>query len=236
MTKLITVCLGYYNQNKSMVLKHINSWKKYPKSIRDLFKFYIIDDGSKINCKDLLKDIDMNDISIHIYKIKKDIFWNIPGVINLGAKQCKTPYYIILDMDTLISTKMACQLINLAKHNIDKNIAFKFNRKVVDNPNHPKNHKIHPCICLIRIKDFWEIGGFDEDLVGNYGSNDRFFFHRAKNIIKLKIMKNIFLKYYTEGETNTIRDITKNREKVNNKIKNNFIPTKHVRFEWKRVF
>lgn len=235
MGRLITVCLGYYNQDKSIILKHINSWKRYPKNIRDLFTFYFIDDGSKIKCKHLLKNVDMGDLSIRLYRVKEDIPWNIPGVINLGAKECKTPYYIILDMDTVISPKMACQLVKLAQKNIHNKIAFKFNREVVDNPEHPKNHKIHPFISLIRIKDFWKIGGCEEDLVGNYGYIDSCFWFRARNIIKVIPMKDIYLKFYTEGETDMKRDTNKNRQIMNEKIKNNSWSNKYIRFEWKRV-
>ena len=111
------IYLSYYNQSKDILMRHINYWKAFPDEIRNLFTFFIIDDGSKFTAYDSLKDEDLSGIDLHIYRVKEDLYCNIAGVRNLGAKECKTPWIVILDMDTCIESNMAKSLIELAKQN-----------------------------------------------------------------------------------------------------------------------
>lgn len=236
MEKIITINLSYYNQPRSILMKHIDNWKSYPDNIRNKFTFFIIDDCSKITAEEILKNIDLSSLDIHIYRVKIDLICNIAGVRNLGAKECETPWYVILDMDTLISTEMAEQLIQLANENINKNNAFNFNRKVINNPKHIKNNVAHPAVCLIRTSDYWNIGGCEEDLVGSYGKTDASFWHRAKNKVELITKNNIYLEYYPEGESNIKRDTTRNIKIYKEKKKNNTWSKDFVRFPWKKIF
>ena len=235
MTKLITVNLSYYNQSKEILLKHIEYWKSYPKEIRDQMTFFIIDDCSKVPISELIKKEDLEDLDVVIYHVKKDLVCNIAGIRNLGAKECKTPWYVIIDMDTLIPTKMAAQLIQLAKDNMDNNNTFKFNRKVISNPNHKKNNIPHPAVCLIRIKDYWNIGGNEEDLIGSYGKTDGSFYHRAKGKVNLFIKEDIYLDYFEEGESEINRDFSRNEKLIQEKIKNNSWSKDFVRFPWEII-
>lgn len=236
MNKLITINLSYYNQSKSILLKHIDYWKSYPNNIKELFTFFIIDDCSKIPAEELLKESDLSSIDIHLYRVEVDLVCNIAGVRNLGAKECKTPWYVILDMDTIISVEMAQQLIHLANENNRKNNAFNFNRKVINDPKHIKNNVPHPAVCLIRIKDYWNIGGCEEDLVGSYGKTDGSFWYRAMNKVELITKNNIYLEYYPEGEADIKRDTTRNKNIFSQKKKNNSWSTDFVRFPWKKIF
>ena len=235
MSKLITVNLSYYNQSKEILLKHLDYWKSYPKEVIDQITFFIIDDSSKIHIKDLLSKNDIGELDVVIYRVKKDLVCNIAGIRNLGAKECKTPWYVIIDMDTLIPKKMARQLIQLAKENTDKRNTFKFNRKVINNPNHKKNNIPHPAVCLIRIQDYWDIGGNEEDLVGSYGKTDGSFYYRAKGKVKLIIKNDIYLDYFEEGESEINRDVSRNEKLIKEKIKNNSWSKDFVRFPWEKI-
>ena len=57
MDKLITINLSYYNQI-DFLKKHINIWNSFPCFIKKYFVFFVIDDCSKINALEILKDID----------------------------------------------------------------------------------------------------------------------------------------------------------------------------------
>ena len=56
--KLITIILSYYNQT-NFLKYHLNIWNEYPEHIRDKFTFFIMDDCSKENANDVLKNIDL---------------------------------------------------------------------------------------------------------------------------------------------------------------------------------
>ena len=235
MSKLITVNLSYYNQSKEILLKHVEYWKSYPKEIRDQMTFFIIDDCSKIHISELIKKENLGDLDVVIYRVKIDLVCNIAGIRNLGAKQCKTPWYVIIDMDTLIPIKMASQLIKLAKDNMEKNNTFKFNRKVINNRNHEKNNIPHPAVCLIRISDYWNIGGNEEDLVGSYGKTDGTFYFRASGKVNVIIKEDIYVDYFEDGESNINRDTSRNSKIASQKMKSGKWSTDYVRFPWEKV-
>ena len=109
--KKITINLSFYNQNEILV-KQVQSWISWSKEIRDQFSFCIVDDCSKKFALDILEEddsVDMTDLDLSIYRVKEDLYCNIAGVRNLSAKECKTEWMVILDMDTFISEELAFQ-------------------------------------------------------------------------------------------------------------------------------
>jgi len=233
MNKLITINLSYYNQESNVLMRHINYWNNFPDNIKSLFTFYIIDDCSQTPVEQIINNYELLDI--HIYKITTDLYCNIGGVRNLGANECKTPWLIILDMDTYINNKIAIKLIDLAKDNLLLNNVFKFNRIVPENNNHKNHLKPHPAICLIRKKDYWNIGGCDEDLVGHYGYTDPTFWHKAKGKVHIIQMNDIYIEYYTDGEANINRDISHNKKLFEYKRIHNDWSKDYIRFQWIKV-
>ena len=83
---MITVNLSFFNQN-DILIKHVELWKSYPDELKKLFTFFIIDDFSKTSVIEVLNDIDLSDLNIHIYRVLDDLVCNIAGVRNLGAKK-----------------------------------------------------------------------------------------------------------------------------------------------------
>ena len=231
MEKLITINLSYYNQDKEILLKHIENWKEFPVEIREQFTFFIIDDCSKIPADKLLDNNDKKGIDLHLYRVKEDLYCNIAGVRNLGAKECKTPYLMILDMDTVVSPIMAKSLIEIARKNINNPEAFKFNRRGGKKDGHE-----HPAVCLIRKQDYWDSGGCEEDLVGHYGYTDPSFWHRAKKKIKVTTRKDMYLLYYTAGEADIVRNTGHNKKLHSHKIKTKTWSTDYVRFDWEKIY
>lgn len=235
MDKLITINLSYYNQDVKVLKNHINAWSNIDSQIRDRFSFFIMDDGSKVPVMNLLETIDSSKLDLHVYRVEVDLFCNIAGVRNLGAQECKTPYMIICDMDTLIDNTSAKQMLNLAEKNRNSSKAFIFNRKVINNTKHKKHNVPHPAVCLIRIIDYWNVGGCDEDLVGHYGMTDPSFWQRGKKKIEKHTCHNIYLIYMDDGEADIKRDTKHNMKLVKEKEKNNSWSVDFVRFPWKKV-
>jgi len=237
--KKITICLSYYNQKKELLLKHINEWKQYPQ--KNKFSFFIIDDCSKIPVEKILRDIELLDLDIHIYRIEEDLYYNIAGVRNLGAKECKTEWMMIMDMDTLLPKELSNKLLDLTK---GKGIPLKERIKISKNKKSVvykfgvinKNKVSHPAVCLIKTEDYWKIGGCEEDLVGNYGKTDTIFWYRSIGKITLITMKKLILKNIPEAEGDTsMIDREPNLKLFNEKKKTNKWSTDYIRFKWKKV-
>ena len=229
--KKITVNLSFYNQNE-VLKRHVELWKSYPQHLKDLFKFCIIDDCSKTPAIEVLRETDLSDIDLAIYRIEEDLYCNISGGRNLAAQQCTTEWMILLDMDTMIPEDMAL-IIPTLTHSKEKEI-FKFNRRVTENHSHPKHHQPHPAVCLLRKRDYWDIGGNEEDFVGHYGYTDPSFWHRATPDYKINTLLDVYLDYVPEGESDIERDISHNMSLFNHKKATNNWSKDFIRFNWKR--
>ena len=136
-------------------------------------------------------------------------------------------------MDTIINEELANEMLKLAEKN-KNNIAYKFNRKVINDPNHKKNNKVHPAVCLIRTKDYWNIGGCEEKLVGNYGQTDPIFWYRASNKVTVIEKKKLYLIYEPMAEADIIRDTAINSRKKKYLLKNKNFSKTFCNFEWEK--
>lgn len=234
--KKITVNLSFYNQNEVLV-KQVNEWKSWREEIRDQFSFCIVDDCSKKTATDILCEddgVDLSDLDLSIYRVKEDLYCNIAGVRNLSAQECQTDWMVILDMDTFIDESLAESMLELTDTPPGK--CFKFNRRVLGNPYHPKNGQQHPAICLLRREDYWNVGGCEEDLVGHYGCTDGSFWYRAEGKLAIVEKRDLFLNYVPEGESDIDRDNSHNLALHWDYRKNNKWSTDFVRFDWEKVY
>ena len=234
--KKITINLSFYNQNE-VLIKQVNEWNSWRKEIRDQFSFCIVDDCSKKLATDILCEddgLDLSDLDLSIYRVKEDLYCNIAGVRNLSAKECKTEWMVILDMDTFIDESLAESMLELADTPSGK--CFKFNRRVLGNPRHPKNGQPHPAVCLLKLEDYWNVGGCEEDLVGHYGWTDPSFWHRSIGKLDVLFCSNLFLNYVPEGESDINRDNSHNQRLFEEKKRTGDWSTDFVRFEWKKIY
>ena len=95
---------------------------------------------------------------------------------------------------------------------------------------------MHPAVCLIRKKDYWKVGGCEEDLVGHYGYTDPSFWYRSRNVLKIQECRDIYLLYCPDGESVINRDRSHNKSLINNKKKTKNWSTDFIRFNWEKVF
>jgi predicted glycosyltransferase involved in capsule biosynthesis len=114
-----------------------------------------IDDGSKIPLK-----CDW----ATVYRIDKDIPWNMPQANNLGFSKIPNEIVLRLDIDHYFSID---DLKKLDKIKVKENEIIKFERLY-------KNRiiKANKNIYLGRVNDIVKIGGYNEIFCGNYGCED----------------------------------------------------------------
>jgi len=237
--KLITVCLSYYNQPTVMV-DQVRGWLDYVDEVKRRMSFFLIDDCSKDDALSVLTNAglkeDLGKIDLTIFRVNEDMFCNIGGVRNLGATECRSEYMVILDMDTFISNDSAQQMIGVAEKHGGSSDAFTFNRRILDNHGHKKHGRLHPAVCLVRVTDYWAVGGCDEDFVGNYGHTDPHFWWRAQGVIKKHECRHIYLDYRDDGECDMKRDTNKNRKLFESKKKSGKWSKEILRFTYDKLW
>ena len=111
---------------------------------------------------------------------------------------------MILDMDTLVSEVGLRESIISLVSNPRSGIAYKFNQRFPDSDKEIP----HGAVCLIKVKDYWNVGGCEEDLVGNYGYMIPSSGIRAKGKLTVEIKSELYLDIIREGHA----DIKRNSE------------------------
>ena len=235
MTKKLSFITTYYNQYP-MLEKQVGLWQSYNDEVKGKVRFVVVDDGSRIKpceVKDLVCD---NNLDIAVYKIKEDIYCNIPGAVNLGATVCGTDWMFKHDIDHLVPEESIIKMVNLTESETIHSKVYKFyrhNGTDISNPN-----KIAPGQFMIRVRDFWQIGGWDEDFCGHYGQNDPAFFWRSKGVVETEERHDINMVIDSDGETPTI-DRQKRTHNINlfeEKKRTGNWSKEFLRFDWERVY
>ncbi|MDC3392650.1 glycosyltransferase family 2 protein [Acidimicrobiia bacterium] len=221
--KKITLSLSYFNDFKHLN-KHFENWKDYS----SLVKFQIIDDCSSERLVDKIDKSIVNSLDISIYRVIHDIKWNIPGVRNLGAAVCATEWILFCDMDQYFLKKDFLKLNKkINTPNFDKNKFYSFSRFGLEKT---------AGTMLISKDSFWKSGGYDEDMVGNYGYNDPLLRKQLESVnIEEETFKDIFCQQF-EADCTLDRDgLNKNKRKMYKKIKR--LPKKNLNilnFDWEK--
>lgn len=221
MNKKITLSLSYYNDIEYLD-KHFSEWVNY----KDLINFQIIDDCSEVPLINLVDDVILKELGIKIYRVLDDIKWNIPGVRNLGAAVCNTDWILICDMDQYFFRKDIETMYKFTDLG-SKNEFYSFARK---------DKTQTAGTMLISLDNYWKVGGYDEDLIGNYGWNDPLFRKKLEHSkINEKIISDIICKEQFADCKLDRKGNNKNKKKFKKKVKNlNLISSNILRFNWKR--
>ena len=224
MSKLLTLSLLYFNDYDHLY-KHIDNWEDYKSHIN----IQIIDDCSSEPLAEKLNDKKESIIDVPIYRVNTDIKWNIPGVRNLGATVCETEWILFCDMDQyFLKQDMENILLNLNNPNFNKNKYYSFSR-------HGRGKTMGTM--LLTKQNFWKCGGYDEDLVGNYGYNDPLLRKQLESInIHEHTFENIYCQQFEADCKLDRKGIKKNRKKFLKKTKS--LPRKSMnvlRFNWEQA-
>ena len=193
----------------------------------------LVDDCSM---KNSTEDFDFSncEFDLNVYRVTDDVYFNVPGAVNLGADKTQTEWFIKQDMDTIIPEETMSKLLELIGSAPDKSI-YKFyrtNGTSISNAN-----KITPGQFMIRKDDFWSIGAWDEDFCEDYGMNDPAFFWRAsQDNYVVHEGYDLHVTIDSDGESDIERDCFVNSELLEQKKSGKVDwSDDYIRFNWKQV-
>ena len=184
----------YYNQPKAIQNLENAGLNKSP------FEIIIIDDGSnpKLNCD-----------WATVYRIEKDLPWNMSRANNLGFSRLNPNDIVIrMDIDHWFSLE---DLEKLSKIKLKPKEIIKFNRIVFSKRKYKTTPP--PNIYMARVGDLINVGGYDERFCGNYGYEDKELMHRLKKNGFKETISEVLVKTNAYLHTTKLnRDLTVNRE------------------------
>ena len=98
--KILSICLLHYNQLAEL-RRQLHHWRLYEEDATNALQFILIDDGSTPPLSTL--DLDLSNLDIQIFRINRDIQWNIGGARNLAAHVASTKWILLQDMDVFLA-------------------------------------------------------------------------------------------------------------------------------------
>ena len=218
-----------------MLNKQLEIWKSYSDKLNNNIKFIIVDDCSQTLPDKTSLKLASSILDISLYRIIDDIFFNVPGAVNLGAFITDTSWFLKQDVDTIVPNESMERLLSVLSED-KQNIIYKYYR--VNGTKTSSPNKIAPGQFCIRKKDFWRIGGWDEDFCGNYGMNDPAFFFRARKLgYIIDERRDIEVYIDADGESNIERDVAANRNLFEQKTTGKTRwSTNCLRFNWDQIY
>jgi len=163
----ITFVYAYYD-NPTMLLRQQEEWLSYPDSVLKRLEIIITDDCSTNHPITEVFPLSSK-LNIRVFRITKKVQWNWLACRNIGAHCAQGTWLLLTDMDHMLQKKHADQLFGaMKKDRLPSKCVYLFTR--VDAPDNVvvKNHNDS---FLMKKDLFWKIGGYDEELSGNYGTS-----------------------------------------------------------------
>jgi len=167
---MLSLIYAYY-ENPEMYRRQVEEWSRYSEKVKQQLTIYVTDDCS-VNFP--LRNIQEKPkgIKLNRFEILEKVNWNWLACRNIGAKYSKRKWLLLTDMDHLITVGDMERLIRtISKNNLNEKFVYLFER--VDAPfNIP--YKPHNDSFMMTKNLYWKIGGYDEELSGNYGTSGRY--------------------------------------------------------------
>jgi hypothetical protein len=241
----LTLVMPYY-ENGGMLARQYEGWRKWPKESRERLKVVLVDDGSQTApAATVARPRGLP--AIEIYRVLEDIPWHQHGARNLGAHVAPDGWLLLTDMDHVLEPEAAASLFERlpslnpkAIHTLDR-IEVDTRKPTLDRNGNPKPH---PNSFVATRELYWQIGGYDEDLTGVYGT-DGFFRQRAFTIGRRAHIDIPLVRYWRDiipdASTTTLprkegRDPGhKDRILAEKKARGEADVVNVLKFEWERV-
>lgn len=187
-----TLVMAYYD-NPGMLLAQMKRWHELPEDIRASLHVVIVDDGSPTRpAADVcLPAQTWNLASFELWRMRVDVRWNQDACRNIGVRAARTPWVLLTDMDHAVPVETWRRLMN-AK--LKKAHVYRFGR--VSMPDLAP-YKHHPNSWAMTRTMYWQVGGYDEALAGNYGT-DGDFLVRVRREAHLVELPEVLIRYPRE--------------------------------------
>ncbi len=180
--KSLTVAILYHNDVEHLKAQ-ILGWEALDRQLKSVLLFLLIDDGSRDKAIEVTDITSSCSVDILIVRVLEDIPWNIGGARNLAMLTAPTKYVLVTDIDIHAPTDFYSHLLRLANRaeqeaSIGNHLIYASFKRVYEASN--KQSRPHPAVMFLSKDTYWQVGGCDEDFVGNYGYTDPHFWHRAR--------------------------------------------------------
>jgi hypothetical protein len=232
-----------------MLARHYRNWSLWPESVKARVEIVLVDDASPSGAAaDVPRPVGIPSLSI--YRVLVDKPWHQHAARNLAAKVAAGRWLVMTDMDHSISQRAASRMLQkIDRGEVSDGSIYTLHR--VDaltglaTRGRRWRKKPHPNSFFLTRQTYWHIGGYDEDLVGLYGT-DIAFRRRAFARAQRGHLDDVVLRRYSQwlfrdaATTTLARKQGRDRSIVEQRIAEKLLlgvdhPVPVLTFEWSRV-
>lgn len=197
---VLTLVMPYYEDADMLGIQYAE-WASWADEVKDRVEVALVDDGSPSRPATSVERPDGLP-TLRIYRIGIDRAWNQHGARNLGAEMARAPWLLLTDCDHVISGSHAAELVRRIEAGaLAADAAYTLARVEADTGEPTKGRtgepKPHPNSFVMTRRLYNEIGGYDEDYCGVYGT-DRLFRRRLEKKASVGHLADIVLRRYSE--------------------------------------
>jgi hypothetical protein len=168
----LTLCLPYYI-NAGMLAAQYAALAALPENLKACLRLIVVDDASP-SSPAAAPAADIG-VPVEIYRFKVDVAWNQDAARNLAVARARTDWVILTDIDHVLAESTFDRAI-VGKLRPDT--IYKFGVRLDAPGLAPKlkngKHHPHPNSWVMTRAMYDRIGGYDEALAGNYGTDGDF--------------------------------------------------------------
>jgi glycosyltransferase involved in cell wall biosynthesis len=161
----VSIVFPYYD-NPEMLRFQLGRFGDYSQEALDACEIVIVDDCSPVfPARDVIREYDLP--NIRLFRLGVDLPWNQDAARNIGAHEARGEYLLLTDIDHVVpeSTLLSSATLRTSSACIRSREKRTFPTKL----SLPMSTATS---CQRSL--YWDIGGYDEDFWGAYGS-DRLF-------------------------------------------------------------
>jgi hypothetical protein len=171
----LTLVIPYWNNPEMLTLQYAG-WRGWAEKRKARLRVVLVDDGSQIApAATVARPGGLPELEI--YRVTEDRPWHQHGARNLGAHVAPEGWLLLTDMDHVLTDEAARGLFKRLDR-LDQSRAYMLDRIEADTGERTLNDrgqpKPHPNSFVMTRAKYWEVGGYDEDLCGHYGTDAAF--------------------------------------------------------------
>ena len=186
---VLSMIFAYY-ENPAMLRYQLEQMVTLGKHILDQVEIVLVDDGSPRNPASLVA-MDFPALPLYVFRIEEDRPWNQDAARNIGAWEARAPKLLLTDIDHVVPKATVLRLIELDPQTEIFTLQRRahFSDKEIDS---------HVNSFFLSKERYWQVGGYDEDYWGWYGT-DKLFRKRLIATGDVTMVRGFFLELVTRG-------------------------------------
>lgn len=194
--KSLSLVMPYY-ENPGMLAAQYALWREYPQDLKEHLEILVVDDGSPEGpAVDVARPEGLPKLCI--YRVLEDRPWHQHAARNLGAKMATGQWLLMTDMDHMVPSgtlKILMAQINKARVYLFPRLDAPHLTPTMGRDGYPKPH---PNTFALTRALYWEVGGYDEEFCGIYGTDGLFRARLFANTVGVMLTNAPIIRYPRE--------------------------------------